>query len=69
MITALKEAARRLSRWTLTQLILAGLTVDPDPIDPVVLDLPMPFSGDRSDFDEFLIDNLSQHGLANLPSR
>jgi uncharacterized protein (TIGR02302 family) len=44
-----------------------GLTVDPDPIDPVVLDLPMPFSGDRSDFDEFLIDNLSQHELANLP--
>ncbi|MFQ3252888.1 MAG: hypothetical protein ACI9U6_001177 [Loktanella salsilacus] len=44
-----------------------GLTVDPDPIDPVVLDLPMPFSGDCSDFDEFLIDNLSQHELANLP--
>ena len=44
-----------------------GLTVDPDPIAPLVLDLPMPFSGDRSDFDEFLIDNLSEHPLANLP--
>ena len=44
-----------------------GLTVDPDPIDPLVLDLPMPFTGDRSDFDEFLVDNLSEHPLANLP--
>jgi uncharacterized protein (TIGR02302 family) len=44
-----------------------GLTVDPDTIDPVVLDLPMPFGGDRADFDEFLIDNLSQHPLANMP--
>ncbi|WP_439156071.1 TIGR02302 family protein [Yoonia sp.] len=44
-----------------------GLATDPDPIDPLVLDLPMPFTGDRSDFDEFLIENLSQHPLANLP--
>lgn len=44
-----------------------GLTIDPDPIDPLVLDLPMPFTGDRSDFEEFLIDNLSEHPLANLP--
>ena len=44
-----------------------GLTIDPDPIAPLVLDLPMPFTGDRSDFDEFLIDNLSKHPLANMP--
>ena len=44
-----------------------GLAVAPDPIDPLVLDLPMPFTGDRSDFEEFLIDNLSEHPLANLP--
>ena len=44
-----------------------GLTIDPDPIAPLVLDLPMPFSGDRADFDDFLIDNLSEHPLANLP--
>lgn len=44
-----------------------GLTVDPDPIEPLVLDLPMPFTGDRSDFEEVLIDDLSQHPLANLP--
>ncbi|MEL6681021.1 MAG: DUF4175 domain-containing protein [Pseudomonadota bacterium] len=44
-----------------------GLVVDPDPIEPLVLDLPMPFTGDRSDFDEFLVENLSEHPLANLP--
>ncbi len=44
-----------------------GLTIEPDPIAPLILDLPMPFSGDRADFDEFLIDNLSEHPLANLP--
>jgi uncharacterized protein (TIGR02302 family) len=44
-----------------------GLMIDPDPIDPLVLDLPMPFTGDRSDFEEFLIENLSEHPLANLP--
>jgi len=44
-----------------------GLMIDPDPIEPLVLDLPMPFTGDRSEFDEFLIDNLSKHPLANMP--
>ncbi len=44
-----------------------GLTIDPDPMAPLILDLPMPFTGDRSDFDEFLIGNLSKHPLANLP--
>ncbi|PJI86440.1 uncharacterized protein (TIGR02302 family) [Yoonia maricola] len=44
-----------------------GLAIDPDPIEPLVLDLPMPFTGDRTQFDEFLIDNLSKHPLANLP--
>ncbi len=44
-----------------------GLTIDPDPIEPLLLDLPMPFNGDRTDFEEFLIENLSEHPLANLP--
>ncbi len=44
-----------------------GLTIDPDPIAPLVLDLPMPFTGDRTEFQELLIDNLSEHPLANLP--
>lgn len=44
-----------------------GLAVDPDAIEPLVLDLPMPFNGDRTDFEEFLVDDLSEHPLANLP--
>ncbi|KAG1713807.1 Cell division ATP-binding protein FtsE [Nymphon striatum] len=44
-----------------------GLMVDPDPRDVVVIDLPMPFSGDRTDFEELLIDNFSEHPWANLP--
>lgn len=44
-----------------------GLAVDPDGMDPIVLDLPMPFTGDRRDFDSFLVENLSEHPLANLP--
>jgi uncharacterized protein (TIGR02302 family) len=44
-----------------------GLTVDPEPVEPVTLDLPLPITGDRTDFDEVLIDDLSKHVLANLP--
>ena len=44
-----------------------GLATDPEPRDPVVLDLPMPMSGNRSDFAEVLVDDLSQHPFANLP--
>ncbi|MBU2994185.1 DUF4175 domain-containing protein [Octadecabacter sp. 1_MG-2023] len=44
-----------------------GLVIDPDARDAVVIDLPMPFSGDRADFEEFLIDDFSEHPWANLP--
>ncbi|MEO9863313.1 MAG: DUF4175 domain-containing protein [Yoonia sp.] len=44
-----------------------GLAVDPDGFETLVLDLPMPFTGDRTDFEEFLVDDLSEHPLANLP--
>lgn len=44
-----------------------GLAVAPEPRDPVVLDLPMTITGDRSDFTETLIENLSQHPWATLP--
>ena len=44
-----------------------GLVADPEPRDPVVLDLPMPVSGDRAEFTETLIDDLSEHPFANLP--
>ncbi|NIZ62700.1 TIGR02302 family protein [Sedimentitalea sp. CY04] len=44
-----------------------GLAAAPDPRDEIVLDLPLPLSGDRRDFVEHLIDDFSQHPWANLP--
>jgi uncharacterized protein (TIGR02302 family) len=44
-----------------------GLTVDPEPRDPVVLDLPMTITGDRTEFSETLIEDLSQHPWVSLP--
>ncbi|MFN3846244.1 MAG: TIGR02302 family protein [Paracoccaceae bacterium] len=44
-----------------------GLLAEPEPRDPVVLDLPMPVTGDRAAFSETLIDDLSEHPFANLP--
>lgn len=44
-----------------------GLTVAPEPRDPVTLDLPMPINGKRTAFSETLVDDLSQHPFANLP--
>ena len=44
-----------------------GLSIDPDPIAPLVVDLPIPISGDRAEFDEALIENFSQSVMANLP--
>lgn len=44
-----------------------GLAVDPEPREPVVLDLPMPFRGDRAQFSEVVLEDLSEHPFANLP--
>lgn len=44
-----------------------GLSVDPDQREDILIDLPMPFSGDRADFEELLIDDFSEHPWANLP--
>ena len=44
-----------------------GLRIDPEPREPIVLDLPMPIAGDRSVFSETLIENLSEHPWAHLP--
>ena len=44
-----------------------GLAFDPEPREPVVLDLPLPISGDRADFDEVLIADLARHPFAGLP--
>lgn len=44
-----------------------GLIPDPEPREPLVLDLPMPFNGNRVDIAEELIENLSEHPFANMP--
>ncbi len=44
-----------------------GLTIDPEPRDTVVFDLPMPIRGDRADFTEVLIENMAEHPWAGLP--
>jgi uncharacterized protein (TIGR02302 family) len=44
-----------------------GLAADPEPREPVVLDLPMPFRGDRARFSEVVLEDLSEHPFANLP--
>lgn len=44
-----------------------GLAAEPEPREAVVLDLPMPVSGNRAEFTETLIDDLSEHPFANLP--
>jgi uncharacterized protein (TIGR02302 family) len=44
-----------------------GLLVDPEPRDALTLDLPMPFRGNRTDFTEVMVEDLSQHPFANLP--
>ena len=44
-----------------------GLRIDPEPRDPIILDLPMPIAGDRAVFSETLIENLSEHPWAHLP--
>jgi len=44
-----------------------GLATEPEPRSPIELDLPMPITGDRAEFTETLIENLSQHPWAHLP--
>ncbi|MDG3042614.1 DUF4175 domain-containing protein [Roseicyclus marinus] len=44
-----------------------GLSVAPEPREALVLDLPMPFRGSRTEFTEVVLEDLSQHPFANLP--
>ena len=44
-----------------------GYRREPEPRDPIVLDLPMTIAGDRASFSETLIEDLSQHAWAGLP--
>ncbi|MDJ0827510.1 MAG: DUF4175 family protein, partial [Rhodobacter sp.] len=46
-----------------------GLAPAPEPREPIVLDLPITIAGDRTEFDETLIENLAQHPWATLPVR
>lgn len=44
-----------------------GLTIDPESRPDLIVPLPMPIAGDRSDFEENLIEDFSEHPWANLP--
>lgn len=44
-----------------------GLAAEPEPRAPLVLDLPMPITGNRAEFSENLIENLSEHPWSNMP--
>jgi uncharacterized protein (TIGR02302 family) len=44
-----------------------GLAIDPEPIVPVILDLPLPVRGSRTEVKSTLVDDLSKSVLANLP--
>lgn len=44
-----------------------GLATTPEPREAITLDLPMPLAGDRAEFAETLVENLSQHPWAHLP--
>jgi len=44
-----------------------GLIADPEPREAIEVELPMPITGDRTDFTEDLIEDFSQHPWAHLP--
>ncbi len=44
-----------------------GLALDPEPMSPIEVPLPLPITGDRSRFEEVLIEDFSKHLWAHLP--
>lgn len=44
-----------------------GLALDPEPQSDIERALPLPIAGDRSAFEEVLVDDFSQHPWAHLP--
>mgnify|MGYP001799473688 FL=1 len=44
-----------------------GLAIDPDPRPELTVALPMPIAGDRTQFEESLVEDFSEHPFANLP--
>ena len=45
-----------------------GLAIDPEPVAPVVLDLPLPQKRERTSVEGILVDDLSKSVLSNLPA-
>jgi uncharacterized protein (TIGR02302 family) len=44
-----------------------GLTIQPEPVTPVVLDMPLPRRGSKTEVKARLTDDMSKHVFANLP--
>ncbi len=44
-----------------------GLATEPEPREIITVELPMPITGDRTEFTEDLIEDFSQHPWAHLP--
>lgn len=44
-----------------------GLTIDPEPREPIEIDLPLSVTGDRSEFTETITENFAEHPWAHLP--
>lgn len=46
-----------------------GLAADPEPRDPLLIDLPLSMTGEHRTIEQSLIDDFSRHPWANLPVR
>ena len=46
-----------------------GLVTEPEPRETITVPLPLPFSGDRTEFTETFIEDFSKHPWAHLPVR
>ncbi|MFM2356112.1 MAG: hypothetical protein RLZZ528_1848 [Pseudomonadota bacterium] len=58
------------ARFTLDMAALDrryGLAAEPEAVEPLVFDLPLPITGDRREFAETLAEDASKHVWANLP--
>ena len=44
-----------------------GLTIAPEPRAAIEVSLPIPFRGDRSDFDAVMVENFAEHAWADMP--
>lgn len=44
-----------------------GLATDPEPREALVIDLPLPISGNRAKFSDMILQDVSKHPFANLP--